>query len=250
MDRNTLEITMTASLSNIKMLGQGGGLVSKAIPTVDLIPMINRAMPAAGGTSIELLPANLRLLCKRGDITILGFMHPERIGDFTWYCDPEETDVDEDDYEWTTWRVKYPYSMTFIRLDRQSANSFVPSKYWQFALKNPLVGMDDMMYRWPGPNVYNDYSCCMGDNQNAFTPVPSIAAAGSLQYQFINGVNNNDLSGECFMTFNHEGRRINHPLKLFYRVLNADTNANPQFPYDCLRNAMTVSSFLSGIGIS
>lgn len=251
MDNHTIEIRMNQTMSTVKLRHSGGGLVSKEIPTYELIPMINRALPSTDTTSIELLPQNIRVNCKQGDMYLLGFMQPERIGDFTWYRDPEyDSDEDEED-DWATWKVKYPYSMTFVRLDKQSSTAYFPSKYWQFALKNPLISLDDMMYRWPGPNVYNDYSCCMGDNQNAFNSVPSIFAAGTLQYQFINGINNNDLSENCFIPFAHQGIRVSNPLTLFYKVLKVEDGAAPPiFPYECLRNAMSVSNFLSGIGFS
>ena len=189
------------------------------------------------GKSLTFNPPGLRIQGKCGDRVIVGYEFPERVAKMPFSFNNEKIELES----------VFPWGMTFVEFS-DTPEGLQWDTFYQFGLKGPLISLDNMMYVWPGSNVFQSHKCCIG---NIKVPkIKSIEPTAGLPFLFYNGVSNNDLSDKRFVPFTPEGgtERISSPIEL-YRHLSVENGKNPKpFPYDIMINAKSLKSFLSERG--
>lgn len=189
------------------------------------------------GKQVTFNPPGLRIHAKCGDKVIVGYEFPERVAKIPFRVDGEVVE-----YE-SVW----PWGVTFIEFT-DTPEGLQWTTFYQFGLKGPMMNTDTMMYVWPGSNVFGGHNCCIGDIK--VPKIKGIEQTAGLPFLFYNGVSNTDLSEHRFTAFTPEGSKtkISMPIKL-YRYLAVENGKPPKpFPYDIMKNAKTVKSFLSERG--
>lgn len=187
--------------------------------------------------SMEFYPIGMRLKARKGNSVIVAYEFPERVQEIVYNVAADRNE---------TFKTKFPWGITFIEFD-ETPEGFQWKKFYQLALKGPATFLDTMMYEWPGTNIYNDHSVCMGSNNPP--KVKSLEQTSGFPWLFYNGVNTHDISGGNFQHFKDDnGSSINNPYSMYkYMEPKADGTVR-DYPYDKLNNALSIKSFLEGKG--
>lgn len=188
------------------------------------------------GKQVMFNPPGLRLHAKAGDRVIVGYEFPERVAKIPFCENNKNIELD------SVW----PWGITFIEFS-DTPEGLQWSTFYQFGLKGPITNLDNMMYQWPGSNVYGGHNCCIGSIK--VPKIKNIEQTGGLPYIFYNGISNRDLSENRFVAFKDDkGKTITSPFAL-YSYLKVESGQQPKpFPYDIMINAKTVRSFLTEKG--
>lgn len=187
------------------------------------------------GRKLVFTPPGMRVNGVSGNNVIVGYVMPERVGAMPFRIDSKNVEYN------SVW----PCGVTFITFN-STPQGLVISMFYQFGLKSPVLNGDTMMYQWPGSNVYPDNHCCIG---NISVPaIGSIEQTGGLPFIFYNGISNSDLSDGRFKPFEDGGNTISRPKDL-YKMLSVKKGEEAKpFPYDIMKNACTLNSFLNERG--
>lgn len=188
--------------------------------------------------SMEFYPPGMRLKAKKGNLVLVGYEFQERVQDITYSVGPNRDEK---------FKTLFPWGITFIEF-QELPDGYQWRKFYQLALKGPALFLDTMMYEWPGTNIFNDHSVCMGSNNPP--RVASLEQTSGFPFLFYNGINTHDISGGNFKHFNREdnGAAVNNPYTL-YKYLEPDAEGKTRaYPYDKLNNALSIKSFLEGKG--
>lgn len=187
------------------------------------------------GKQCHINPAGLRIHGVSGDSVIVGYEFPERVAQIPFDDGGTKVKVN------SVW----PWGLTFIKFVK-TPNGLQWDKFIQFGLTGPITTLDTQLYVWPGSNVYGDHRCCIGSIN--VPKLENIDQTGGLPYLFYNGVSNTDLSEGRFKPFKVNGREIHRPIDL-YKHLQVKSGETPKpFPYDIMKPAMTLKSFLTDGG--
>lgn len=199
--------------------------------------------------SCRIFPTGLRVLVESPKGLIVGFEAPERLGQVVYRTSEDKL-------------IKFkntviPSGMTFIDFKRVGENEYSIVNFYQVATKGTVFNGDDMLYIWPGTNVWSDSRVCIGDIKRS--GYSSIENLGSLQYLFYNGVNNDDLcSGKYkidkLLKIYPEASKSKyctasnmeaaHP-SILWDFFNVKEGEKPKpFPYEILKNRLTLKDFL------
>lgn len=183
--------------------------------------------------TFHFFPPGMRLQATKGNNVIVAYEFPERVQEIIYRVSQGTNE---------TFKTLFPWGITFIEF------SILPDGYqwktfYQLAIKGPIVLQETMMYEWPGTNIYNDHSICMGSNNPP--KVAHLSQTSGFPFLFYNGVNTHNISGGKFNIFSDEkGSRIDDPYKL-YKYLEPDKDGKTKpYPYDKLKSAITLKSFL------
>ena len=207
---------------------------TKQITTEDFAKAILSSNPNSKKCTIS--PLGLRIHAESGDKVIVGYELPERVAKLPFRRDSSKFVINS----------VLPWGMTFISFTKVH-EGLQWNSFYQFALTGPIVSKDTQMFVWPGSNVYESYNCCIGKID--VPKLSGIEQTGGLPYIFYNGVSNGDLSGNRFIKFSDDkGKYIEYPFDLFNYLAVKDGDTVKPFPYEILKPATTVGSFLSSGG--
>lgn len=196
---------------------------------------------ADAGKSCLITPIGLRVSARNGDRVMVGYEMPERVAPMTFH---KSTQKGSKKIEVKT---VIPWGLTFIEF-KDTPEGLQWTKFYQLAMKGPLINGETDLYVWPGSNVYDGHNCCIGKID--IPKLNGIEQTGGLPFIFYNGVNNDDLSGGKFTSFKGEdGKTIQYPVDLYATHLVVKDGVAPKpFPYDILKPAVKLKSFLSNGG--
>jgi len=139
-----------------------------------------------------------------------------------------------------------PWGLTFIEL-LNTKDGYKFSNMYQCALKGPILNGDTMLFEWPGTNTYNDHRICTGDLK--FPTVEKLEQTAGFPFLFYNGINTHIVSGGKFNVFKDKGgRQVDDPFKLYWNLRVDKDNPVQPYPYEILRQAITLNAFLEGKG--
>lgn len=208
---------------------------TKTIPSEALAKAILAG--TSTGKEVTFNPPGLRVHGRCGDKVIVGYEFPERVGDMPF--------SDQRGSEPYNIKSVWPWGMTFIEFT-DTPDGMKWSTFYQFGLKGPITTLDNMMYVWPGSNVFGGHNCCIGDIK--VPKLKGIEQTGGMPFIFYNGISNPDLSDHRFTTFTVDGKNIQRPIDLYRHLEVKEGEAPKQFPYDIMMNAKTLKSFLTEKG--
>ena len=204
--------------------------VSKTVKFEDFCSIISSNIKKT--EAIELMPIGLRVTAENDTHVLVGYEFPERIGSMKFNRGgdtPKEI------------QSVWPWGITFVQF-KKDAKGLLFTHMYQFALKGPLVSLNDMLHTWPGSNVFDDARVCTGEM--LIKHVPDIMSSGGFPHLFYNGISNNDLTGGCFKGFSEGGARIDKPYELFTHLAVKKDEAPKPFPYDILNQRITAKEFI------
>ena len=207
----------------------GKGKVNKTVKFEDFCSIISKGIKKVAG--IELLPNGLRIQAESDSSVIVGYEFPERVGTMKFSSDGGVKEIN------SVW----PWGLTLI-VFKKDAKGLLYQQMYQFALKGPMVSLNDMLYFWPGSNVFDDARICTGDM--LIKHVPDVASSGGFPHLFYNGISNTDLTGNKFNTFKVGSSEIDRAYKLFKHLDVKPGEAPKPFPYDILKQQLVAKEFI------
>lgn len=181
MNLDDINIKVKGNYSQLDWEDNSGAKRTRFVNTHDL----GAALSDVAGGEGAFIPPNCRYL-KDGIRTIIAYEVPPVI------CDLKYDHGGNHNLEMETiQQVPYPRGLTVLTLSRNSAGYHF-SHMHQFALKGPLRSMDDDLYYWPYPNMFEDCKMCIGSK--IIKDYPTLAATSGFPQYVYEGINNNDLS--------------------------------------------------------
>lgn len=194
----------------------------------------------------KIYPIGLRVKAENTNRIMVGYEVLEHVGDMKFR---KEDTNSRDENSVMSFNSVWPNGMTFIEFERGS-DGLRCLKFYQFSLMSPVTSLTDQLYVWPGSNVFDrpDYNICIG--HISVDKIQSIEESGNLPFLFYNGISNNDLTSGKFNPYTPEGskERITHP-HVLYRYLEVKDGVEPKpFPYEILKQALTINEFLKNHG--
>ena len=246
-----ISITIDNHIAKIEMSPDEANLAEQATyVTVDTLTEALSSNIKKGGQA-TVFPVGIRVLCESQDKVLVGFEAPERVANIAY---------DGGMFPKFKAICVVPHGMTFILFNKQPDGSMVIKEFYQLATKGPVFDGDDMLYFYPGTNIWDDCRVCIGSiKRNGYRDIHTL---GSLQYLFYNGINNDDLHGgklavDKLVEAYPEAKTLEcydkcvsstHPYILWKTMEVTEKNPPKPFPYACLKQKLTLKDFLACLG--
>lgn len=200
-----------------------GSSILKNIGVNDFRTRISKTSSLDSG----LLPPGTRYYKKSNRRELVVMESPEAIFDVTFQ--------DNEDEEEEHFRIPVPRSLWMIYLEEKNGKKTYAEGFL-FALREPLLSGNTMLYRFPFSNVLD--WICWGDNK--LPEWNSLIGLYSLPSIFYSGKFNHDLDGDKYKPLIVDYEEIRGSTLSLFRYLNGEKS----FPYSCLKEDATFNNVL------
>ena len=248
---NTVKLEIAGKL--VKIIGEENSIEdsTRYIALSNFIGALQDSTKTAA--TCRIFPTGLRILAEFPQGLVVGFEAPERTVTIKYRRGGDDNVVVFEN-------CVIPSGMTFIKFKKVGEGTYTIIDFYQVATRGTVFDGEDMLYTWPGTNIWDDGRVCIGGIKR--DGYKTLETYGSLQYLFYNGINNDDLSHSkydmealkrlhpdvesCDFYTNSDSRSA-HPIILWDYFQVKEGEQPKPFPYEILKPRLKLKDFLATV---